>query len=406
MTVRVGLYVGSDWIAAVALRRNRLVWHADGERTGDLSLDAQLACLLQGAPSTRYPRPSVFVALGPMVAQVKQLRGLPPIDRPRVLRQLIQGSPNRFFLETPTAPAVAMPMRSLEGWWVSVADAETIATIESVCTRRGLNVCGVRPVAVLLDHALANPTIETGITWSDGPAILQMTYGDRGITSLHRGSAPGGRTPPLAADVAGPLAALGVGAWRFAGAFAAARAGSSAPLPLWRAGDGRRGPRQLARRVASISTLVIGAAVTLAAPGVTAVRSRAESDRAFEVLRTTASSVARERMALEQQQAALRQVRTFADTRRLITPMLSSLSIQLPESTAIIALRLDTLGGSLVTLSPVGAELVPAIGDTPGVDAIQLSAPITRETVGPVELQRIAVRFRFKRRAKAMPVRI
>jgi hypothetical protein len=84
-----------------------------------------------------------------------------------------------------------------------------------------------------------------------------------------------------------------------------------------------------------------------------------------------------------------------------MTPLLSTLSVQLPESTAIVALRLDTLGGSLVALSPIGSELVSAVSTTPEVEALQLSAPITREVVGTTELQRTAMRFRFKRRAPA-----
>ena len=101
---------------------------------------------------------------------------------------------------------------------------------------------------------------------------------------------------------------------------------------------------------------------------------------------------------MEQQQSALRQIRTFSTARRLLTPLLSSISLQLPESTAIVALRLDTLGGTLVALSPVGADLVAAVSTTPGIDAIQLSAPITREMAGPLELQRMALRFHYKAR--------
>jgi hypothetical protein len=398
MTMRIGLYVGGDRLAAVAVARRGIVWYAALERDEDSPLEIQVAELLRGIPTRRFIRPSVFIALGPAIAHVKLLRGLPPVAAPRVVRQLIEGTPSRFFLVGLTSPVVANPERCKDGWWVAVADASMVAALDGVCARRGLRQGGMRPVAALLDRALDSTLAGTRVHWLDGDVNVEIIRGDSGMASVQRTSAPWALSPALTSNLDGPLEKLGADAWRFAGAYAAARAGASAPLMLRQQDMSGRRPRGIALRVASIGALVIGTAVTLAAPGILSAHARHQNDRAFDEMRAVASAVAKDRFALEQQQAALRQVRAFVESRRLLTPLLSALSVQLPESTAIVALRLDTLGGTLNALSPAGAELVQAVSGTPGVDGLQLNAPITRETVGSIELQRTALRFRFKRR--------
>ena len=397
MTMRIGLYVGADWLACVAVARQGIVWHGGAERVRETPLEIQLAGLLRGAPVGRLMRPAVFVALGPALAHVKQLHELPPVAAPRVIRQLIQGTPSRFFLVGDGSPVVADPRRSADGWWIAVTDATTIGAVQTACARRGLRLGGTRPAATLLHRALAAAPSGARLNWVDGDVSLDIMCGEHGIASLRREPTRTGGAAEMTIGLDAPLEQLGTDAWRFAGAYAAARAGSSAPLLLRQPGDGSQRSRRMALRVASIVAVAVGSMVMLAAPGVAAARARGRNDRAFDALRAAASSVARERIALEQQQAALRQIGAFVANRRLITPLLSALSMQLPESTAIVALRLDTLGGTFIALSPVGAALVPAVSSMPSVEGLQLSAPITRETIGPLELQRTALRFRFTR---------
>ena len=398
MTMRVGIYVGADWLAGVAVSRQGVVWHAVLQRTSDSSLYVRLSQLLDDIPVGRFARTQIFVALGPALTHVKQLRTLPPIAAPRVLRQLIEAAPSRFFLAEDAAPVVADPVRSAEGWWVAVADAKTIAAVDAACARGGMRGMGARPASTLLDAALAVPTNGTRIAWCDGDIALDIVCGDRGIASIRRESVRSRGPDVPASPLDGPLERIGGDAWRCAAAYAAARAGSAAPLKLRRRDDGHRTRYQTVRGVVVVASLVASGGVMLAAPGVVAARVRRENDREFTLVRAKAAAVAKHRVAVERQQSALGQIRTFSTSRRLLTPLLSSLSLQLPESTAIVALRLDTLGGALVALSPVGTDVAAAVSTTPGIDAIQLSAPITREMVGPLELQRMGLRFRFKAR--------
>ena len=385
--------------------RQGIVWHAERERVGDTALAADLVCLLEGIRLKRFPRPSLFAALGPTLAQVKHLRELPPVDSPRVVRQLIEASPSRFFLAGDSVPVVAEPMRGTDGWWVAVADADVVAAIDALCERRGWRHGGVRPAEAVLPRALASTLGECSMKWSDGSTRVEVTVKDQRFIAITRARTQAVHSSESDCALDTPLENVGSGAWRLAAAYGAARADASAPLVLRLRREGEVSPQHVARRIASITLVMLGAAIMLAAPGVVATRSQEHDDRAIEALHASATEVARDRSATAQLASALRQVSAFAASRRLMTPLLSSLSEQLPESTAIIALRLDTLGGTIVTLSLPGTAIVSAVSDTPGLDGLQLSAPITSETIGPLDLQRIAVRFRFRRHGSSSMMR-
>src|SRR5258708_19252201 len=143
---------------------------------------------------------------------------------------------------------------------------------------------------------------------------------------------------------------------------------------------------------------------TLISPDIAAARARFQSERELGALRVDVALVAKDRAALDRQVSAMRQIRTFATSRQLLTPMLSAISLQLPESTAITALRIDTIGGTMVTLSPFGTALVSALSTTPGVETLQLSAPITREMIALLQLQRTAGRFPFQPPCRPAPL--
>ncbi len=403
--MRVGLYLGADWIVGVIVTRHAILWHNDTRRNRDTTLEAQLIALFHDAPREQYTRPSLFVALGPSVAQMKRLRGLPPIDDPKVLRQLIEGSPSRFFLFPSDALVCADPARCGKDWWAAVADAKTILALDTACKGLGWRRGGIRPVAMVLDRVFQSRPVSTSIVWIDGAVALTVGYDDDRVATTRRTAPPDGEPTVPPARLDSVLEKLGVDAWRFAGAYGAARARKSPPLavpwPNERAGTSRRG----AVRFASVALVIIGMIATLISPDIAAARARFQSERELGALRVDVALVAKDRAALDRQVSALRQIRTFATSRQLLTPMLSAISLQLPESTAITALRIDTIGGTMVTLSPSGTALVSALSTTPGVETLQLSAPITREMIGLLELQRTAVRFRFQRRGRQSQVR-
>ncbi|MEP6733826.1 MAG: hypothetical protein ABJE10_24480 [bacterium] len=392
MSARIGLYVAADRFACVVMRGQRVVWHAERTRLADEALETTLDGFLKEPSGAPFPRPALFVALGPSLAQAKLLSGLPPIDSSSVVRQLIEQNPSRFFLTTYPTAVVAEPMRRAGGWWAAVADASVVAAAHALCERRRWRFGGARPVAAVLNHALVSATGEC-VHWSDGVGCIDVTYGERGLVATARVESKAYQSPRLQPALD---AALGVDAWRYSAAYGAAEARKSAPLAFQLLREGTVQPHNVTRRIGSVTALLLGAFIMLAVPAMLAARVRRQNEHALIALTKASAGVAKERFAAERVAASLKEVRAFVGGRRLVTPLLASLSTQLPESTAVVSLRLDTLGGTLVTLSPLGTAIVPAVGETPGVDGLQLSAPITREQLGPLELQRIAVRFRFK----------
>jgi len=87
--------------------------------------------------------------------------------------------------------------------------------------------------------------------------------------------------------------------------------------------------------------------------------------------------------------------------------MLSEIAQSIPESTAILSLRADTIGGTLVTLSRRAADIVPQLREVSAIQGSQIFGAAMRETQGTAALERATIRFTFVRqtpaRAKARP---
>ena len=67
----------------------------------------------------------------------------------------------------------------------------------------------------------------------------------------------------------------------------------------------------------------------------------------------------------------------------------------LPDSTAIVAFRIDSAGGTFTALATHVADVVSALADVDDLVAPRLAGAITRESTGGTRLERAAIRFRF-----------
>lgn len=404
MSVRIGLYVGHDYLAALVLGRRGIDWSRTLERGSDGTIQEQLRAILLEVPRQRRIRTSVWVAVGPTMAQVKCLRSLPPLASPESVRQLVEGAPAKYFVATGTDASVTAPMRDPQGWWVAVASGDLIGAIGETCAKCGFRIGGVRPIAAVLAHALATPHAAATIPWIDGGLSLEVTaMNTTPVAANYRAAQQDERIAVPALNPA--LQGLGTDAWMLAGAFAAARAGHLAPLQFRYATDVRSRTKQRMFRAAAIGLVALAMGAAMAGPGLAANRERDRSEAALRQLSGSASVALAERSALDRRRATLKQLHAFAASRRSVTSFLSALTMELPDSTAIVTLRLDTLGGTVVLLSPPAAAVLASVSAAPGVVGLQLTAPITREAVGPLELRRMALRFKFSR-APATPGKV
>jgi general secretion pathway protein L len=108
-------------------------------------------------------------------------------------------------------------------------------------------------------------------------------------------------------------------------------------------------------------------------------RQRAEASRVHENLR--------------QVTAALAQVSGLTEGRRSMLELLAQLTAVLPEGSAITTLRVDSARGTLVVLTPRATEVVSQLDTVSLLVTPEIVGPVTRETNGGRELERVTLRF-------------
>lgn len=96
---------------------------------------------------------------------------------------------------------------------------------------------------------------------------------------------------------------------------------------------------------------------------------------------------------LRETSAALNEIGSFTAQRRSVALLLGEISGTLPDSTAIINLRVDSVGGTMTLLSLSAASMVPRLATSRDILDPKIVGAVTRETVNGVPMQRITVRF-------------
>lgn len=163
--------------------------------------------------------------------------------------------------------------------------------------------------------------------------------------------------------------------------------------PFLRRVDDRRGQRL--RRLALLAACVLGAVGALAAPAAKAELRLRRDTRELDSLRSSVDRWLPEARRLQDANGGLAQVARFARHDRSMTGLLTMLSSALPESTAVVTLRVDSLGGSLLLVSAAAASVVPRLAAARGITDVRVSGPLTREDIAGAQVQRIALRFRL-----------
>jgi hypothetical protein len=135
----------------------------------------------------------------------------------------------------------------------------------------------------------------------------------------------------------------------------------------------------------------------IAAPGVAAGRRASHDARKLEQLRGTLGVWSPALTSLRHTTAALNEIGTFLAERRSVALLLGGLSRALPDSTAIVNLRVDSLGGTMTLLSRTAASIVPRVATVQPVVEPRIVGAVTRETVSGRQLQRVTVRFALRR---------
>ena len=347
MSLVIGLAIERDRLRAVGVRGARVVWGVDAPIAAATPLGDALAAFLGRLPLRRFGRPRVTVALGATFAQTKRLAGLPPIGDERVLAKTVGEHAARFFLKN-GVPLVTTSVRlDAKGQpWGAALQKDVVDTIVSVCRASRLELAGVVPA---ID--VAKPEV-TAL------ALL-------GVEALEFAAAYGAAVTP------------GALTWR-------ARSIADEQAPRWR-----------------LTTIACAAGLSLIlamlAPGLGA--RVAERRSIAHLAMIAASTRAAQRIARDNDLVtrALGEVASFDHGRRPVTILMAALAKALPEGAALLALHVDSAGGSVVAFTPRAGALLTRLETVPGLAAPEITGPVTREIAGGHEVERVTVRFRWSK---------
>jgi hypothetical protein len=141
--------------------------------------------------------------------------------------------------------------------------------------------------------------------------------------------------------------------------------------------------------------MLLSLALAAAAPGIRAVK--VQHDSVQEMLRLSAKEgeALQSLNDLRRVTAALREAQAFGSAQRPITLVVAALATVLPAGAAIVALRVDSTGGSLVVMSSSAAAVVAGVEHAPGVVQAEIEGPVTREVLNGTSAERVTVRFRL-----------
>ncbi len=393
---RIGVSICHDVLRMVVVRASGVVWSGEAAVRDPEALAADIDALLASAPRRRWHNREVLGAIGPYAAQMKRVAGVPGAAGDRALSDAVRLNASRFFLRN-GAPLVTSSVSRRDGEvWCAALHAPVVAALAEACRIRGVRFRGCVPSAVALGAGFTDGRV----VLSDGDAVEEviLLHGEcAGVRRVHTGER-------VTTTVRPPLAALGPDAARFADAYGAAIAGARSPLLV----DPAAAPR--ARRRRAFVRAALGLCLLTASAGIVAgpaIRATFRERRAVERLKELGARSAAPLAAMRDLATAtqvVRRVDAFASSRRSMVLLLGSLSQELPDSTAIVSLHVDSIGGTLVALAPVGTTILPDISRTSGIASAEITGAVTRETVAGAVLQRLVTAFRFARPRGARPV--
>jgi hypothetical protein len=387
MTTRIGIELRESEICAVMVRRGVLRWHARAPLSGLHELSDCMDTLLASAPRRRLLRRQLHVALGPGRSQVKRLEGLPSVDHRSELTRFLRENAESLFLRTSSAMAIPDVHVNADGAsWGAALDCAAVMTVVAAARRHRAHVRLVLPTVAAFGWQVRS----TRFVLSDADHHVELTTDGSELLSVRRvrEAAP---PPPLPAA----LQALGEDALDYVGAFAAATSTGRAPLS-WIPGEspGRASGMRRARLVASSVALALACAAAASAPAVRAAAFIHRETTSAMRARTIELEAARAESELRRTALVLSAVDAFDSRRGQIPRMLGQLSQTLPESTALVSFRIDSIEGSFVAVAPHVTDLLNELTAVDEITAVKLVGSVTREMLGGVRVERATVRFR------------
>jgi hypothetical protein len=350
-------------------------------------LDAAFAHMLASTPRSRLRRPSVGVAIGLAHGQLRQIEALPPVQQLSMLTRLVREHADSFFLRIGRRLVVTDVERHANGeMWTTAFDGALVDDVLASLRKRRF-----RRTTVVLSAVARSAFSEQG-----SHTFVEDGIGCKVVTDA-RGDVRVRRVADAIGDVRVPamLAPVGADASDFIAAYCAAFASPRSSF-AWRPIPSGADARTMARLRAGAAAvaLVVSVFAALAAPGIRMMLATRNVSHELDRLRSLEIEMGRTDGDLQRVSAELDRIDAFRAARGRIALLLGALSQSLPDSTALVSLRIDTLDASFVALAPHAAEILSELGSIDDVVAPRIVGSIGRETIGGVRVERATVRFR------------
>ncbi len=404
MSTRLGISIRRDECAGIVIRRGRLLWRRRVPRGAIEDVRSAIAELLAAAPKHGV---RVTVAVGASYAQIKRISGVPPALRADLASRLVRENVTSFFLRSSPRLLATGVQRGRDGaTWSAALDAALVEEVIDALRAAGFGSPAFVPEPVAASFVLTPGTHHV----VDGDVVAELTTTDRGalesVRRFRRGS-DGGRggdanfewSVESLRESSPTIRSLGEEARHYLAAFAAATCPRNHPL-TWHAPADPRRARLLARlRLAvAAAALVLSATAAGVAPGVRAsvdVRRSMRLAERGEAARLEAERIEGELLRVT---AALDRVDRFASRRDDIPMLLAEVARALPDSTALLSLRVDSVETSLSVLTPHAADVIVELANAEGVVSPRIIGSVVRDVGARTPLERATIRFRRRSR--------
>jgi hypothetical protein len=398
MRSHIGLEVRAHDIRVVMTRSARVVWYATVEFEDIAVLGDVVAKLLAERPPAGRARPRLIVALGYSHAQVKRLDGLPAMRSRVQMTQLLREHAKAAFLSDGASAAIPEVFRAADGkWWGAALDRAVIAATLAGARRAGFGVESIVPTVC----ALARVSPDSSALIDDGRATIAVAVVGGELREVCRASRGGEDSivPPA-------LRSLGNDAAAYAGAYAAAVSQRRVPL-TWTVAptEAAAATVRRARLVAMAVALAMAVAAAIVAPGVRATLIVRKSARPAVAGRDARKEMVRAESDLLRTTQQLTTVARFDASRGAMLWILGQLGQSLPESTAIVSLRVDSVEGSFVAIAPHVTDVLAELGSIDSIQNTRIVGGVTREVVAGTPVERATFRFLRARRPRGARAR-
>lgn len=336
---------------------------------------AMLAVWPGGARARRLRSPSLHLAVGPAHSQLRRIEGAPTLRDADAMTALVQENVSSFFLKNGIPLRVGRPGPPSErGAWIAAFDAPVIDAAIDAAGTLGVHRITAVPISVALTPSTDG---DLAVQWDDGRVGVRTRFIDASIEEVTRQIGIDG--PSERDDI------------RLDDAMGAVSHRESSLR--WTTAGGSRGWFRVARTSAAAVIVLASAVVLVGGPVARDLGIARRNEARIVALRPVIMALNAQEARLRERTVFLEKLEHFSRRRVRALEVLAALTNALPDSTAIVAFRLDSLT-ALVTL--FGRDAMGAVAQLQN-DAtfavVEVSGPVTREVNGAVEMERVAIKL-------------